>query len=611
MSDKITKTQKSNLLKWFRIGKRKVKKGNDTPLPQKVLDKDGNPVPDFEMNLTQARLKPIKTDSEYDRVFNRWLFQSTETSESLSNRYDRYDDLDFMRKNSPIMNKAVTQYGIETIQADSQDTFLNVDTKKKDFSKFIYELFDMCEINEDKIQSISEDLSQFGDALAITPLGKKGYEGFIVENPRELYDRYEFKANKMQYETDTSQDIGKRIAGLYKNNNRYKNIMGILNNDDTIDSSFFKSFLFGYNVSGRPVAPWEVLHFRLDAYNSEFYPYGRSRFINAIAPFKELKASEILTNMLKQAKFPREIFEVATGKRSPQEQFSILQQVAKMWHNQNAIKGDKEEQSVGSEYWMPEGLIKYNSQEPRIDINNVYELEYFENKMIQSVNIPSSYLKPNEARDFGTSGISLIQQYKPFARDVYAIQTVILRELTRLVKIHCLINNKFIDEQFTLSMNFPATEDSKDRMSVKSDNLRLVKDIITGFGESLGLDRGESLPIDIVKDIFLNYSFIDKEDIDEWIKIYQKSKEPIEEKRIREKVYKRLPALKEVEREKVYENYNNWLQETRRFEGVKKNRHYYSSFKSDNYYNQFREYYKEDLKGNTKKLIEKKEELNS
>ncbi len=609
MSDKVTKKQKNSLLKWFRIGTKKTKDRRPEPFPQKATNKDGNYIPSFELNLTQARLNPIKTDSQYDKSFNRWLYQTTETSQSLAYRFDRYDDLDFMRKNSPIINKAITQYGIETVQADSQDSFLSVDTKKKDFANFIYELFDNCEINEEKIKNIAEDLAQYGDGLAITPLGKKGYEDFIVENPRELLDRFEFKANKHQYDSEGSQNVSSRVASLYKNNNRYNAIMSILANDQTVDSSFYKSYLFGYNISGRPIAPWEVLHFRMDAYNSEFYPYGRSRFINAIAPFKELKSSEILSNMLKQAKFPREIFEVSTGKRSPQEQFAVVSEVSSMWHNQNAIRGDKEEQPLGSEYWMPDGLVKYNSQEPRIDVNNVYDLEYFENKMIQTVNIPGSYLKPNEARDFGTSGISLIQQYKPFARDVYTIQTVILKELTRFVKIHCLINNKYIDEPFTLSMNFPATEDSKDRMSVKSDNLRLVKDIITGFGESLGLDRGESLPIDIVKDVFLNYSFIDKEDIDEWIKIYQKSKEPIEEKRIREKINKRFYAFKESERNVIYEKYNNWLKESRKFEGVTNNRHYYSSMKADKYFNQFREYYNTDMKGKYSKLKEIKESV--
>ena len=62
-------------------------------------------------------------------------------------------------------------------------------------------------------------------------------------------------------------------------------------------------------------------------------------------------------------------------------------------------------------------------------------------------------------------------------------------------------------EEFELALPFPVIEESQDRVRMKNDTLRLANDIITNLQNALGLDRGESIPSEVVKDIFGKISF--------------------------------------------------------------------------------------------------------
>jgi hypothetical protein len=81
---------------------------------------------------------------------------------------------------------------------------------------------------------------------------------------------------------------------------------------------------------------------------------------------------------------------------------------------------------------------------------------------------------------------------------------------------------------FELSMTFPMIEESSDRLRMKSETLKLAKEVLDTISLSIGLPLGTSLPPDIVKEIFTKLSFLDREDIDSWMAAAEEAKEDAE-----------------------------------------------------------------------------------
>jgi len=68
---------------------------------------------------------------------------------------------------------------------------------------------------------------------------------------------------------------------------------------------------------------------------------------------------------------------------------------------------------------------------------------------------------------------------------------------------------------FTLGMSFPVVEESSDRLKGKNDSLRLANDIVSNIQSALGTRDG--LPAEVIKSVFAQYSFLDSDDVDQWI----------------------------------------------------------------------------------------------
>jgi len=212
--------------------------------------------------------------------------------------------------------------------------------------------------------------------------------------------------------------------------------------------------------------------------------------------------------------------------------------------------------------------------------------------VVVSTGLPRSILDPNTG-SFGNSGINLTQQFKPFARDVYLHQSNYLYPLIQSCKIDMIQSGKFnLDElNFTLSMPYPESQTDRDLISSQSDLLRLANDVLDSVGEKLLGGDMDSLPVELVRDVYTQILPYDSERIDGWIKTAEKSKKEnaeFEEKsdnsfRIVER--KNRKDWKLIERKMTRTGINDLIQETiydqkkesLKTEGVAGNSHYFSS----------------------------------
>jgi hypothetical protein len=147
------------------------------------------------------------------------------------------------------------------------------------------------------------------------------------------------------------------------------------------------------------------------------------------------------------------------------------------------------------------------------------DLEIFQDRVAIACGVPKAYLD-QEFGGFGNSGISLVEQYKPFARHVYTIQSSFLEGLGQLIRLNFAITGEFdYNIPFVLSMRFPAEDAGADKREARTAAIELANSIIEMLQGVLGMEEGEPLPEDVVSDILSKYTFLDATEISRWVRM--------------------------------------------------------------------------------------------
>lgn len=530
-----------------------------------------NQVVPGKKDLKDEKLKPIEFTDDLKKIWNWWEKQTTDSSNTLKNRMERYADLDYMYYNDTVVSSAIELYADETVQFDSQNQPLIVNAKDKKVVNYINDFFEKIGVNQQSLRETARNLAQYGDSFSVNSLIEgKGYRESLVVDVTTVKDRLEF--NAVRAKKEMTSFLG--ISSLFSRDQRLNQLAGILKNSkenkDSVD--YYRSYLFGFQLEDDLyLPPWAVSHFRLLSSKSEFYPFGRPLMINSVSPFRQLKASKNLMAMARAAKFPKEHFAIETSDTmTAAEKWAAVNEARQEYQNLTYDQAAKEDYAVGGAVWTPKGLLDYNMIEPKMNLDDIADIELLRDDIILGTRIPKGYLIVDRG-SWGTSGQALLQQYKPFGRSVLQIQQAILRELIQMVKIQFLMTGDYDENtEFELSMNYPVIEDSKDRLEMKNSTLALAKSVLDSLSSALGING--RLPVEVVKDIFHKYSFLGMEDLDKWIDDIAEVNKKLSE--ADEKKYNRLSE------NIVREAYFKSMKELALNEGVKSNRHFMTSWGS-------------------------------
>ena len=529
-------------------------------------------------NRDTDKIRPVKFSSELEQLYKFWLQETYDSTETLKNRIERYRDLDYMYYNNTIMSMSTELYADETVQADSQSQVIQVNGENRNVEKYIVEFFEKIGITQKILRSCAFDICLYGDCFWVNVTD--GEEGIIKVVPVDVYsviERFEYSAIEAQKLIKERERVYKNLIGKSSRLAKLTKMLQVEGNKDL--SHYYLNYLFGYQMEDDIyLAPWNVSHFRRFSTKSEFYPYGRPLFINCIAPFRQLQASKNLMALARAKKFPIEHFEVETSDSMTEaEKWQRVDEARHEWFNLGINETAKEQFASGSSIWTPKGLLTFNIIENRMNLSDIDDIELLRDDLIMGTRIPKGYLIVDRA-SFGTSGQALLQQFKPFGRAVYTIQSAILEELVNLVKLQFVMTGDFdYNTDFEITMTFPVIEESQDRLRVKNDTLRLANDVVTNLQSALGLGRGEAIPPEVVTDIFGKLSFLTPEDVENWVNQISQNEEINETKKkaIMKKINGRLNE--NIVRETILKSKRRLKME----EGVLGNRHYMTSFKVD------------------------------
>jgi hypothetical protein len=476
--------------------------------------------PQSDLSVAQAKLGKVLKTKMGERLgdyFNAWLNETTDTIGTLQDRFKRIAELEFAINNDPFLGMVVDLMADEATQLDQQDKLIMVDCANSRMKQRMEELLIQWAVTQNRVRGAMWNLAAYGDSFWANKISKNGVVRINPIDVRQVLDRLEF--NPVRVASDLTLKQGFLTA--LSRNERLQMLIDTIEeeaNDEFAD--LFDTKLFGYVIANDLVVPpWNITHFRLQAEQSEFAPFGKSHLLKALAPFRQANATSTLQSLARILNFPVTVYEVETAQgMDAAQQFDRVNDAREEYDNIGVTGNNSETYSVNTKMWIPKGLLSMQVLSPNIDISSIGDLEFYQDRVVVASGVPKGYLVPDWG-GYGVSGISLTEQFKPFARKVFTLQSAFLDGLTNLFRLHFAITGEFdYTEPFILSMKFPNSEVSSDRINAKQSSLDLSKSVIDTIADVIG-SLNDPLPPEVVEDILSKFSFLDPADIKKWLKV--------------------------------------------------------------------------------------------
>lgn len=511
-------------------------------------------------------------------LFNYWVNNCYLDIAKYEGRKSLYLEMDSLWNNYPLIQRAMKMYADETIQADVNNQLIGVESTSEEQQQFILDFLTESGV-EEYLWATALSIVKYGDAGWILSLGDRGVQKIVPISIHDLEARLEFTPYQVRQDLYSGGTI---VNQMTQNFDRMRLLADSIAGVDEY-MSYFDSYLFGFQIGNFIVPPWRFIHFRNYVTDSPFKPFGMPLFLHAIAPAKQLSAAMTLHMAARSASIPIEKYEINLPNPMPaSEKLRAVLDFIRQLDNIGLRESTKEGAGIGERIITIKELFDFDQISPNIDLGNISELELLRDELVVATGIPRNMLDPNNG-SFGNSGIALLTQFRPFARAVYQIQSIMLKQLTHLVKIHLIQSGRFsLDEvDFKLTMPYPESQVDGEVIRSQTDLLGLVGTILDTLQERLLGDSGGELPPEVIKQVFTQILPWDDSRIKNWVdktlEVRSSSKSDDENNDLFREGRK---ILKEIG-QKPLENMIKtaiWEEKQKRFrEGVSENRHFYSS----------------------------------
>jgi hypothetical protein len=466
-----------------------------------------------------------KLATSVEKLFDEYLRECSLSYSDIAERQQRLNELEYMCYNDDFISRCVKLVADEATQLDVQNRLITIESPNLNFVQKCYELFGIWGITNERVHGACYDIELYGEAFWSHKITLGGIQRIIPIDAHIIKERLEFSPMKM------AQFLAERDGYIKANKdrlNKLNTLVDLLQSEEAIDlsnnlSDMFDTKLLGYELDdGNIVPPWLITHFRFSSDHSEFFPYGRPPLIHCIAPFKQYYSTMALQGLARSMSFPVTLYKVKTVEGiSPGKAFELVNDVRAEYDNLGvtAATAGNEVYTVNTKIWIADGLLDVDVKESKSDIDFVGDLEIYRDRVAIAAGVPKAYLD-QEFGGFGNSGIALMEQYKPFARHVYEIQSTFLQGLGELIRLHFSITGEYdYNTPFILSMRFPAQEMGQEQRESRSASIELTQSILELLTGALGIEEGEPLPEDVVIDILSKYTFLDATDIQKWMRL--------------------------------------------------------------------------------------------
>ena len=508
------------------FGGKKNTKGNGNPVEFVTVDLDSNQkigqalaqdLMDISSNIESGNLS-----KHLQGLLDSWLTDTTDTQQELAKRMDLIKQIDYAVRTDPYIGQVVKLYADECTQCDLQNQVISIETPDPLMTRRMYELLSIWGVTQNRCHSAIENLAEYGNAFWCNQVSSRGVERIIPLKQHQIKERIEF--NPVEVAEKRATKTGSFMNAVSKNYLLNKMVNGLEAGENYCD--IFDKKLFGFTMPGVNngqdiiLPPWAITHFRVDG-DGQFSPWGTSILINALAPFKQLISTIALQSLARVSSFPITLYNVKTSENTDEaRQFSTVNKVRMAYDNigVSPMVGNSEVYSVNTKLWVPKGLLEVDVKKPEVDIKFTDDMEMYQDRVAVASGLPRAYFEKGWG-EFGDSAKSLIEQYKPFGRRAYTIQSAFLDGISDLFRLHFAISGEYdYRVPFTLSMKFPAEETSKSRLDSQTSSIEMANKVVNTVKSAIGAGDDEALPAEVVRDIMSKYAFLDPGDLQKWTK---------------------------------------------------------------------------------------------
>ena len=455
-------------------------------------------------------------------LLDSWLTDTTDTQQELTKRMELIKQIDYAVRTDPYIGQVVKLYADECTQCDLQNQVISIETPDPLMTRRMYELLSIWGVTQNRCHSAIESLAEYGNAFWCNQVSSRGVERIIPLKQHQIKERIEF--NPVEVAEKRATKTGSFMNAVSKNYLLNKMVNGLEAGENYCD--IFDKKLFGFTMPGVDngqdiiLPPWAVTHFRVDG-DGQFSPWGTSPLINTLAPFKQLISTIALQSLARVSSFPITLYNVKTSENTDEaRQFSTVNKVRMAYDNigVSPMVGNSEVYSVNTKLWVPKGLLEVDVKKPEVDVKFTDDMEMYQDRVAVASGLPRAYFEKGWG-EYGDSAKSLIEQYKPFGRRAYTIQSAFLDGISDLFRLHFAISGEYdYRVPFTLSMKFPAEEKSKSKVDSQSTSIDMANKVVNTVKSAIGAGDDEALPAEVVRDIMSKYAFLDPGDLQKWTK---------------------------------------------------------------------------------------------
>ena len=455
-------------------------------------------------------------------LLDSWLTDTTDTQQELTKRMELIKQIDYAVRTDPYIGQVVKLYADECTQCDLQNQVISIETPDPLMTRRMYELLSTWGVTQNRCHSAIESLAEYGNAFWCNQVSSRGVERIIPLKQHQIKERIEF--NPVEVAEKRATKTGSFMNAVSKNYLLNKMVNGLEAGENYCD--IFDKKLFGFTMPGVDngqdiiLPPWAVTHFRVDG-DGQFSPWGTSPLINTLAPFKQLISTIALQSLARVSSFPITLYNVKTSENTDEaRQFSTVNKVRMAYDNigVSPMVGNSEVYSVNTKLWVPKGLLEVDVKKPEVDVKFTDDMEMYQDRVAVASGLPRAYFEKGWG-EYGDSAKSLIEQYKPFGRRAYTIQSAFLDGISDLFRLHFAISGEYdYRVPFTLSMKFPAEEKSKSKMESQNASVDMANKVVNAVKSAIGAGDDEALPAEVVRDIMSKYAFLDPGDLQKWTK---------------------------------------------------------------------------------------------
>lgn len=495
-----------------------------------------------EIDTIEDALKyNVHVSNTMQEYLETWLSDNVASYDDIRERIDRDNELEFMYLNEPYAAAAVDLIADETTSAPSVRVIRCISDDSSFADKTTNLINDAWQLTKPRLHSIAFNLWLYGDAFLRLFVNSNGIQKVKPMKASQIVERLEFNMDKVDEfigkggmsgsgvtytfgvsNIGTSGNAAGASSGMFAPRQQlFDDYIEYLHDSDSDDVD--NSYLLGFRgVNDRLIMPWNVLHFRYDLDNSEFFPYGRPPMISCLQAAKQVQTEIGIDGLRKSLSMPFRVNKVKTNGASTSRAMEIVNRVREEVENTGITQQSNsiETPSLTTNIWTSDDLFDPQVVSPSnaTDSNNNDSIKLFQDRVCTATRIPKTYLDAS-AEGFQVSGVALSTLHKPFQRLVQSIRDVMIETITDAVNLHYSIRGEDTPK-FSLVMQI----DSKESTDTANASLQLADAILGKAADLLGVEAA-ALPIEVKRDVLTRYTCLNDEEIENWINIGEEHKD--------------------------------------------------------------------------------------